>query len=78
MTDLFVSLDYNRFSEVKQEVEDKLEEMIACRHEYPMWPTHGDSPCDTWEEDYHRPIRHTYYRSTLYLISVVRMLRELS
>lgn len=78
MTDLFVSLDYSRFAEVKEDIENKLEELVACRHEYPMWPHHGDSPFGSWEADYHEPIRHTYYRTTIYLISVVRMLRELS
>lgn len=78
MKDLFVSLDYSRFFEVKSDVEKKLDELVAGRHEYPMWPSHGDNPCDEWEEDYHGPFRHNYYQVTLYLLGVVRMLRELS
>lgn len=78
MRDLFVSLDYSKFFEVRNNIEGKLEELIACRHEYPLWPSHGGNPFDEWEEDYHRVIRHNYYRATLYLLSVVRMLRELS
>lgn len=78
MDDLFVSLDYSKFYETKYNIEGKLEEMIACRHEFPIWPSHGGNPVDTWEEDYHGPIRYNYYRTTLYLLKVVRLLRQLS
>ena len=78
MQDLFVSLDYSKFLEAKRSIENKLEELVACRHDYPMWPIHGDNPVDVYEQDYHSVIRHQYYRSTLYIIQVVRMLRKLS
>lgn len=78
MNDLFVSLDYNKFTDALQSVQGKLDELIACRHEYPIWPSHGGSPVDAFEEDYHKVIRHQYYQTTIYLLSIVRTLRELS
>lgn len=78
MQDLFVGLNYNKFLEATYSIQGKLDEMIACRHEYPIWPSHGDSPVDIFEEDYHKIIRHQYYKTTLYLLQIVRTLRELS
>lgn len=78
MSDLFVSLSHNKFVEATYEAQQKLEELIACRHDYPMWPAHGDNPFDIYEEEFHGAVRHQYYRATLTLLAVVRMLRDLS
>jgi len=78
MTDLLGSFEYSQFNVATEEIEGKLNELIACRHEYPMWPTHGDPPFDIYEEMLHTPIRHTYYRTTLCVLQVVRALRKLA
>ena len=76
--DLFESLEYNTFVDTTKEIEGKLSELIACRHDYPQWPVHGDPPFDIYEEMLHAPIRHQYYQTTLCLLKVVRALRKLS
>lgn len=78
INDLFVSLDYNHFAEVLESLEGYTAEMIACRHDYPIWPAHGDNPSDYYEEEFHGMVRRPYYYSTIKLIHALRELRELS
>jgi len=76
--DLLVSLSINKYSETLDFLEGRIAERVACRHEYPMWPAHGDNPSDLFEEDFHGRSRHVYYSSTIELIQVLRRLRNLS
>lgn len=77
MNDLFVSLDYNRFAEILTSLEGRVDELIACRHEYPIWPAHGESPSDSYEQEFFYLVRHPYYQNTILLIKTLRLLREL-
>lgn len=76
--DLFVSLSVNKYAEVLQSMEDEVEELFACRHEYPIWPAHGDNPFDEYEKTYHGYMRHNYYRVTLSMVRMLRKLRNIS
>ena len=76
--DLFVSLEYNRFTEASKNLEGKLSELIACRHEYPIWPSHGGNPVDIYEIELHSRIRHQYYHTTLVVLRLTRALRKLA
>jgi hypothetical protein len=76
--DLLVNLSVNKYANVLDFLEGRISERIACRHEYPMWPAHGDNPYDAFEEDFHGRSRHVYYDSTKDMIHVLRRLRNLS
>lgn len=76
--DLLVSLEYGKFARSLEHLEGRVTEMIACRHDYPVWPSHGDNPQDAYEEEFHTLVRHQYYTSVKYLIQALRVLRELS
>jgi len=76
--DLLVSLSVNKYAQVLEELEDAVQDMFECRHEYPMWPAHGGNPFDEFEEQYHGHNRHVYYRSGLTLVRILRRLRNLS
>jgi len=67
----------NKLKRLINETERQVEELVAKRHEYPMWPHHGEGPADAWEEAYHGPIRGAYYRSTILLIRALKTLRGL-
>jgi hypothetical protein len=76
--DLLVSLSVNKYAQVLTELEGEVEELFACRHEYPIWPAHGENPSDSYEQDYHGYIRHNYYRVVLSMVRMLRRLRNLS
>jgi hypothetical protein len=76
-TDLFVMLSNNKVNGVVRELEGRVAELIASRHEYPIWPYH-DSPLDSYEESYHGSIRHQYYYTTILMIQTLRGLRSLT
>lgn len=76
--DLLVNLSVNKYAGVLDFLEDRIAERVACRHEYPMWPAHGENPFDAFEEDFHGRSRHVYYDSTIDMIRVLRKLRNLS
>lgn len=76
--DLFVMMNHNRYADVVNFVEARVMEMLSSRHDYPMWPAHGDGPQDSFEEDFHGRSRKVYYRATRDLIHVLRKLRNIS
>lgn len=76
--DLLVNLSVNKYADVLDFLEGRIAERVACRHDYPMWPAHGENPVDDWEEDFCGRPRHVYYKSTIDLIQVLRKLRNLS
>jgi len=49
--------------------------MFKHRHEYPIWPVHDD-PLDGYEESYHAPVRHAYYKTAILLVHTLRDLRK--
>lgn len=75
--DLFVMMSNNKYNTVVEQVENRVAEMVACRHEYPLWPIH-DGALDDFEQDYHGNIRHSYYVSAVYMIQILRALRNIS
>lgn len=58
-----------------RELEDRVEYLVAGRHDYPIWPLNG-VPEDAYEREMYEPIRHNYYRETIFLIRILRLLRE--
>jgi hypothetical protein len=76
--DLLVMLSHNSYAEAVLKLEDRVREAVACRHEYPIWPVHGDGPVDAYEESFHGPMRHTHYRATIMMIQTLRALRTLA
>jgi hypothetical protein len=75
--DLFVMLNNNKFSAVLEDVERKVEELVANRHDYPIWPMH-DGEMDAYEKSFHSGVRHSYYVPTITMIQVLRHLRNIS
>jgi hypothetical protein len=76
--DLFVMMNHNKYEDVKNFVERRVSIMVMDRHNYPMWPSHGESPSDRFEEDFHGRSRGVYYEATRDLIQVLRKLRNIS
>lgn len=62
---------------LRRDLERRVTNMVECRHDYPMWPLHGDYFIDAYEREYHEPIRHEYYRQTLFLVRVLKVLRAI-
>lgn len=58
-----------------RELEDRVEYLVAGRHDYPIWPLNG-VPEDAYERAQYEPIRYNYYRETIFLIRILRLLRE--
>lgn len=77
MPDLMVMLSHNTFAEIVGRLETRIQGMVENRHEYPMWPIHGDSPVDSFEESYHGQMRHVYYSCAIELVRTLRALKRL-
>lgn len=75
--DLFVMLNNNKFAHVLEHVEEHVADLVARRHDYPIWPFH-EGPLDPFEEDYHGQVRHIYYSSAILMIRTLRQLRSIS
>lgn len=60
---------------VLRELEERVEYLVAARHDYPIWPHYG-VPSDAMEKAEFEPIRHNYYRETIFLIRILRLLRK--
>ena len=73
--DLFAALNVNRLSDIIYTLEHRVNLMFKYRHDYPIWPVHDD-PLDGYEESYHAPLRHVYYKSAIILIHTLRDLRK--
>jgi hypothetical protein len=76
--DLLVMLSHNKYADVLNFVQGRVEVMIMDRHNYPMWPAHGGNPIDAFEEEFHGRSRQVYYDATKDLIYVLRQLRNIS
>jgi hypothetical protein len=74
--DLFVSLQYNKFQQTVKEVERRIDERFAARHEYPIWPQH-DGPLDALDRIIHDEVRKQHKETLKLLISVLRALRQI-
>ena len=77
-------LDANRMlhlmavvSATERDLEIRVSQLVEGRHEYPMWPLHGDYYVDEYERMYHEPIRREYYKQTLFLLRMLRSFRDL-
>jgi len=66
----------NIYGTIRRQLESKIEILVQNRHEYPMWPFH-DAEMDEFERVFHEPIRDVYYQSTIFLIRLLKQLREL-
>lgn len=66
------------YESIGRQIEDRVEKMIAARHDYPMWPERDIdySPMDAFEKQYHGEIRATFYQETIFLIRILKELRE--
>lgn len=61
------------------ELEEHVEKLVAGRHDYPVWPDRDnleDYPMDAFEHSIHDPVRHIYYRETLFLLYMMRLMRH--
>jgi hypothetical protein len=69
----FIEAKMHALRDTQQDLENRVEDLYANRHEYPIWPLHNEG-LDYFEQEYHGPVRHVYYSSA---ISLIRFLREL-
>jgi hypothetical protein len=76
--DLLVMLSHNTYADIVTQLEDRVRAALAVRHDYPIWPVHGDSPVDAYEESFHGPMRHVHYQATIMMIQTLRALRTLA
>ena len=66
------------YRSIHNQLEERVERLVAARHDYPMWPDRKDVewyPMDAFEAQYHGEIRHTNYAETIFLVRLLKQLR---
>lgn len=72
---LFAALNVSKINDLIYMLEHRINLMVNSRHEYPIWPLHDGQP-DDFEREFHEPVRHVYYQTTIVLIHTLRDLRK--